>query len=184
MRKEDQSNRVHQSEDRVDWHGGRHTGPRRGASPRRRGKRDETRRSPPAENKQLGEINMITRGGTGGPTITFEARDEEGILHPHDDTLVVTMQVANFKTRRILVDNGSSVDILFWEAFMKMRISPDRLRLAPMQLKGFTGDVVQPMGAINLSILAGKAPRAVAIMSDFLVVKAPSSYNAYWGAPP
>lgn len=35
------------------------------------------------------------------------------MLHIHDDTLMVTMQVANFTTQRILVDNGSLKNILF-----------------------------------------------------------------------
>lgn len=85
--------------------------------------------------------------------ITFGEKDEEGILRPHDDALVITMQVANFTTRRILVDNGSSTDILLWEAFVRMRISPDRLRQALMPLKGFTGDIVQLMGVVTLPSL-------------------------------
>ncbi|KAF5458847.1 hypothetical protein F2P56_022847, partial [Juglans regia] len=64
-----------------------------------------------------------------------------------------------------------------------MGISPYRLRPAPIALKGLTSDVVQPMGAITLSVLAGKAPRTIRTMVDFLVVKAPSSYNAILGRP-
>ncbi|KAG6657884.1 hypothetical protein CIPAW_04G121100 [Carya illinoinensis] len=79
--------------------------------------------------------------------------------------------------RRILIDNESSTDILLWEAFIKMRISPDRLCLAPVPLKGFTGNVVKLIGVITLSILAEKAPRTTATMSNFLVVKAPFEYN-------
>ncbi|KAG6686591.1 hypothetical protein I3842_11G028100 [Carya illinoinensis] len=101
-------------------------------------------------------------------TISFNEKDEEGILHPHDDALVVTMQVVNFTLQRILVNNGSS---------------PSILRQASVPLKGFTGDVVQPMGVIPLSVLSGKAPRTQVTMADFLVVKALSSYNAIVGRP-
>lgn len=45
-------------------------------------------------------------------TITFDKKDEESILHP-DDFLVVTMKIANFMTRKVLVNKGSSADILF-----------------------------------------------------------------------
>lgn len=46
------------------------------------------------------------------------------------------MLVANYTTRRILMDNGSLVDILFYEAFSKMGISLDRLWQSPMLLRG------------------------------------------------
>ena len=45
--------------------------------------------------------------------ITFSDEDFKGVHHPHDDALVVSMTIANFKVRRILVDNGSSADILY-----------------------------------------------------------------------
>ncbi|XP_041025334.1 uncharacterized protein LOC121265714 [Juglans microcarpa x Juglans regia] len=93
------------------------------------------------------------------------------------------MQIANFQTRRILIENGSSANILFWDAFIKMGIDLDRLRPAPMPLKGFMGDVVHLAGAITLSILAGMALRTATTMTDFLVMKASSSYNAILGRP-
>lgn len=58
-------------------------------------------------------------------TITFGEKEEKCNLHPYDDVLVVTMQVANFRTRRILVDNGSLADILFVQEFFRMGISLD-----------------------------------------------------------
>lgn len=64
-----------------------------------------------------------------------------------------------------------------------MGISPDRLCLALVPLNGFTVDIIQVMGAITLSVLAGEAPKAIANMVDFQVVKAPSSYNAILESP-
>ncbi|KAF5470724.1 hypothetical protein F2P56_011221 [Juglans regia] len=49
--------------------------------------------------------------------------------------------------------------------------------------QGLHGDVIQLMRAITLLVLAGKAPKTEAIMSDFLVVKSPSSYNAILACP-
>lgn len=76
-----------------------------------------------------------------GITICFCEKDEERV-HTHDDAMVVMMQIVNFTTRRILVDNGSSTNIILWEAFVKMGISPDRLHLAHIPLKCFIGDTV------------------------------------------
>lgn len=62
------------------------------------------------------------RRGKSVPMISFGEADEEEVLYPHDDVLVVTMEIANLTTRRILIDNGSLVDILFCEAFTLMGI--------------------------------------------------------------
>lgn len=62
-----------------------------------------------------------------------------------------------------------------------MGINLDPLCLAPVLLKGFTGNIVQLMGAITLSILAGKAPKTTITMANFLVLKPPPCTMQYWG---
>jgi hypothetical protein len=49
--------------------------------------------------------------------LSFSKEDAQGVVMPHDDALVVTVTIANHVIHRILVDNGSSVDILYWLAF-------------------------------------------------------------------
>ena len=49
--------------------------------------------------------------------ITFTDEDVERIHHPHDDAIVITLLIADYTTRRVLVDNGSSADILYYQAF-------------------------------------------------------------------
>ena len=44
--------------------------------------------------------------------ITFSEDDARGIHQPHDDALIVTLTIAGFITRRVLIDNGSSADII------------------------------------------------------------------------
>ena len=60
-------------------------------------------------------------------SITFSDSDLEGCQHPHDDHLVVRVVVANKTVHRVLVDNGSSIDIIFASAFDKMGIGRERL---------------------------------------------------------
>ncbi|CAN6547306.1 unnamed protein product [Malus baccata var. baccata] len=45
------------------------------------------------------------------------AYDDIGIIYPHNDPLIVEAHIANFEVRRILVDTGASVNIMFAEAF-------------------------------------------------------------------
>ena len=49
--------------------------------------------------------------------ITFSEDDAKGIHQPDDDALVVTMTIAGFITRRVLIDNGSSADIIYLPAY-------------------------------------------------------------------
>ena len=41
------------------------------------------------------------------PTITFTDEDARQLHHPHDDAIVIAMTIANYTTRRVLIDNGS-----------------------------------------------------------------------------
>lgn len=91
------------------------------------------------------------------------------------------MMVTNFITKRILVNNGSSTCILFWDAFTQMGIDPACLWLAPMPLNGFSRDMIQLVGTITLSVLVGKALYTTSTMADFTVVKARSLYNTILG---
>ncbi|XP_059654529.1 uncharacterized protein LOC132301280 [Cornus florida] len=117
----------------------------------------------------------------GDPIITFSDEDMKDVQQPHDDPLVVTMMIANYNTRRILVDNGSSADIIFLDAFSKMKIGKEKLRPTRSPLVGFTGDKVYPLGAVIFLVTAGTSPKQVTVMVNFLVVDCPSVYNVILG---
>ena len=57
--------------------------------------------------------------------ITFMDKDAEKVHHPHDDAIVITLLITDYTTRRVLVDNGSSADILYYPAFQQMRLERD-----------------------------------------------------------
>ncbi|XP_059629700.1 uncharacterized protein LOC132272601 [Cornus florida] len=74
----------------------------------------------------------------GDPIITFLDEDIKDVQQPHDDPLVVTMMIANYSIWQILVDNGSSTDIIFLDAFSKMKIGKEKFRPTRSLLVGFT----------------------------------------------
>ena len=51
------------------------------------------------------------------PTIGFSEEDARRLHHPHDDALVVSIRIENYNMHRVLIDNGSSADILYYLAF-------------------------------------------------------------------
>ena len=103
--------------------------------------------------------------------------------HPHDDALVVNLQIGDYNMHRVLVDNGSSADILYYPAFQQMRIDRERLTPTNAPLVGFVGTKVFPLGAITLAVMAGDYPQQITKEVTFLVVDCSSTYNAILGRP-
>ena len=115
--------------------------------------------------------------------ISFSEEDARGTHQPHDDALVITVNIVGFTTRRVMVDNGSSADILYLPAYQQMLLDKDKLRPMDALLVGFTGDKVCPIGIVTLPITVGTHPKTVSKTVDFLVVDCPSAYNAIIGRP-
>ena len=115
--------------------------------------------------------------------ITFSDSDLEGCQHPHDNPLVVRAVVANKTVHRVLVDNGSSADIIFASAFNKMGIGREKLNPVNTHLRGFYGEKVLPLGSIQLVLTLGEPPCQATTTTRFLIVDAPSAYNMLLGRP-
>ncbi|XP_064962889.1 uncharacterized protein LOC135611252 [Musa acuminata AAA Group] len=62
------------------------------------------------------------------PEISFGA--EEGERSHHDDALVISIQIANARVKRVMVDTGSSVDILYLDAFKRLGLPTEDLDAA------------------------------------------------------
>ena len=117
------------------------------------------------------------------PIIGFSEEDARRLHHPHDDALVINVRVGDYNVHRVLVDNGSSADILYYPAFQQIRI--DKARLIPMNapLVGFGGIRVFPLGAVTLSMTVGDYPQQITRDVTVLVVDCLSAYNGILGRP-
>ena len=49
--------------------------------------------------------------------IGFSEEDARHLHHPHDDALVISIRIEDYNMHKVLVDNGSSADILYYPAF-------------------------------------------------------------------
>ena len=68
------------------------------------------------QNVQLtGAVPNIARRE--GPIIRFSKEDARCLHHPHDNALIVSLRVEDYNMHRVLVDNDSSADILYYPAF-------------------------------------------------------------------
>ena len=129
------------------------------------------------------EVQSVSKLPQLDTTITFLDSDIEGCQHPHDDPLVIRAAVANKTIHRVLVNNGSSTDIIFASAFDKMGIGREKLEPVNAYLRGFFGERVLPLGLIQLVLTLGDPPCQATTTVRFLIVDAPSAYNMFLGRP-
>jgi len=113
--------------------------------------------------------------------VGFSIEDYAGVSFLHTGALVESLTIANHQTHYILIDTGSSVDIMFKTAFNYMAIPRDRVVSVLRQLLGFAEEKVLPLRSIELFVTAETHPRQKVIMVRFLVVDRPSAYNAIFG---
>jgi len=115
--------------------------------------------------------------------ITFRKADLRDVV-PHDnDPVVISLITAGRRVHRVLVDQGSSVDVMFLPTFDKLQLSPDQLRPYTGSLYGFTGDQVEVRGYIELRTTFTDGTTARTERIRYLVVNAPSAYNVLLGRP-
>ena len=109
--------------------------------------------------------------------MSFNEEDARGVKQPYNDPLVIMLTIKGFNTKRILVDNGSLVDIIYLPAFQQLKLDPGRLRPFDSPLVSFNGDKVYPKGIVTLTVIVGIYLRQLTRQLDFLVVDYPLSYN-------
>ncbi|KAL5570533.1 hypothetical protein UlMin_027108 [Ulmus minor] len=115
--------------------------------------------------------------------IIFTESEARGLWHPHTNAIVVTLSIAGRQVFRILVDNGSSADILFKSTFNRMNLVGVKIKPTASSLSGFTGDSISSEGILNLPVELGSSPCQYIQAVDFVLVDCPSPYNAIIGRP-
>lgn len=84
------------------------------------------------------------------PSLKIEFSENEVVnLHqPHNDALVIALTIANIKVHRILIDGGSSANILSLTAFNAKNLGEDKFKGNLTPLVGFGGERVMLEGSI------------------------------------
>jgi hypothetical protein len=118
------------------------------------------------------------------PDLAFTKEDKREVMPHDDDPLVIQVQILNCDVKRVLIDSGSSADIMYWEAFKAMQLSNEHLLPYNGTLVGFAGEQVEVMGYTTLLTTFGVRDQAKTIKVRYLVVKTPfTSYNILIGRP-
>jgi hypothetical protein len=90
---------------------------------------------------------------------------------PHNDALVIEVNIASWTLGKLLVDNGSSADIIFADAFDKMGLSKDLLQPPNTPLYRFGGRVIHALGKVVLPVSFGTVQNARTEYLSFDVVE-------------
>ena len=104
----------------------------------------------------------------------FLDEDKIGTIQPHDDALVITLGIGGYDVKRVMVDQGSGVEIMYPNLYKGLNLKPENLTPYNSPLVSFDGKVIVPRGQIRLPMQTG--PKVVEV--DFIDVDAYSPYTA------
>ena len=113
------------------------------------------------------------------PILGFSDEDKAGTIQPHDDTLVVTLRIGGYDVRRVLVNQGSAVEIMYPDLYKGLNLRPEDLTAYESPLISFEGKTVIAKGQIRLPTQTDLEIVEV----DFIVVDSYSPYTAIVARP-
>ncbi|XP_012699979.1 uncharacterized protein LOC105913982 [Setaria italica] len=99
----------------------------------------------------------------------------------HNDAMVIEAIIAGWKIGKVLVDNGSSADIIFANTFREMKIDQHLLEPTDVLLLGFGGRPVKALGKIALPVSFGNLHNARTERITFDMVEMYYPYFAILG---
>ncbi|KAF8110975.1 hypothetical protein N665_0077s0036 [Sinapis alba] len=111
--------------------------------------------------------------------IAFSELDLTDIDHPHNDPLIVELQISTCEVSRVLVDTGSSVDLIFRQTLIKMMVDLKDVKPSSRALTGFNGSSTALLGTIRLNVFVGGLSKLI----KFSVIDTETQYNAILGTP-
>jgi hypothetical protein len=113
--------------------------------------------------------------------ITFTEEDFKLKSTNHNDAIVIKVNIVGWVIGKILVDNGSSTDILFLKTFEKMNLIQHMLHPPEYPLQGFGGKPIKPVGKVSLPVFFRDLDNARTETLTFDVVDIYHPYLAIFG---
>ena len=92
---------------------------------------------------------------------------------------MVTLQIWGYDVKRVLVDQGIGVEIMYPDLYNRLKLKPEDLVSYDSPLVGFDGKIVILKGQIRLPVQA----RLEVVEVSFIVVDAYSLYIAILARP-
>ena len=113
------------------------------------------------------------------PTLSFSNEDKVGTIQLHDDALVITLSIGGYDVKRVMVDQGSDVEIIYPDLYKGLNLRPEDLTIYNSPLVSFDEKVIILRGQIRLPVQAGLE----VVKVDFIVVNDYSPHMAIVARP-
>ncbi|KAL2253522.1 UNVERIFIED_CONTAM: hypothetical protein Sindi_0146900 [Sesamum indicum] len=97
--------------------------------------------------------------------------------------MVIRMDIANFSVHKVLVDDSSSVGIIYRDVLRRMGLEDANLNPVQTPLVGLRGSEVTSLETIDLPVSIEDEPKRTTTMAKFLVVDTPFAYNVILRRP-
>ncbi|XP_060211603.1 uncharacterized protein LOC132639133 [Lycium barbarum] len=110
--------------------------------------------------------------------ISFSDEDMEGIIQLHNDALVNSILINKSQVKRILIDPGSSANIICWKVVEQLGLL-DQIVPAAWVLNGFKMACETTKGDITLPVNTA----GIVQHTKFYVMNGEMRYNALFGRP-
>ena len=111
--------------------------------------------------------------------MSFSDEDKIGTIQPHGDALVVTFRIGGYDVKRVMVDQGSCIEVMYPNLYKGLNLKPKDLTAYDSPLVSFDGKLIAPKGQIRLPVQVGSEVVEV----EFIVVDAYSPYTAIVAKP-
>ena len=76
----------------------------------------------------------------------FSDEDKIGTIQPHDDALVIILQIGGYDVKRVMVDQGSATEIIYPNLFKGLNLRAEDLTPYNSPLVSFEWKVIIPNG--------------------------------------
>ena len=90
--------------------------------------------------------------------ITFTEYEDWGLIHPHNNATMVNLQIDGQRVHEILINNGSSVDVLFSSTLDLMNLVGHTFTPVHTPLYGFSRESIHTEGELDLPFQLRDAP--------------------------
>ena len=90
------------------------------------------------------EFKKVKKGAS--PVLGFSDEDKIGIIQPYNDALVVTLRIEGFDVKKVLIDQGSAVEVMYLDLYRGLNLKPEDLTAYDSPMVSFEGKTVTPRG--------------------------------------